>query len=288
MECFVAKECDIKSKQQVKYDEKEYILIIGVTVNHNHFITFHNNSSSIYFEIDDQETKLDPDKMCVTMIPDNPSQLLDNSTLMLFDHCIMVNHDNVLKIYDIDTLQQVDNILVPQTIKAIKLTNHFIILECHIKKDNKINYHYELFNLHFKHLTTINKQIMFIDNSQYKNNFLVFFDDKITTKLDGKYFLYDAEENVYMKIDDAQFNLDNCVIFSSTYNTYNTYNTPNKLNVFSEKNCLDCSICLDTITEIHALVPCGHTSLCTKCFKQNVIKCPICRKNIEKRIKIYK
>lgn len=266
-------------KKTIKYNERDYTMIIGITDQQTNFITLHNNDLSIYFECKGI-VKLEVDQLYVILTHDKPLQLLDKSTLILFDHYIAVNHNNILTIYDANTLQYIENITVSHTIKAIKITNHFIILDCNYVKDNKIIYHYELFNHNFKHINTINKQIMFIDNSQYKNNFLVLFDDKIATKLNGKYFLYDAEENTYLKIDDTQFNLDNCMIFSSTYN---------KLNVFAEKETIDCSICFDIITEYHALVPCGHMSLCTSCYKQqNVIKCPICRKNIEQRIKIYK
>lgn len=52
---------------------------------------------------------------------------------------------------------------------------------------------------------------------------------------------------------------------------------------------LVCIYCMDELTETFALVPCGHTNLCTKCYTdQNLKHCPICRKDINMRIKIYK
>jgi len=49
-----------------------------------------------------------------------------------------------------------------------------------------------------------------------------------------------------------------------------------------------CSICLDPVTEIYALVPCGHTNLCSKCYTHQIYECPICRKDIEMRIKVFR
>jgi hypothetical protein len=55
----------------------------------------------------------------------------------------------------------------------------------------------------------------------------------------------------------------------------------------SKEECT-CTICLERITELYALVPCGHTNLCTECYnKNNIYQCPLCREQIDMRIKIF-
>ena len=46
-----------------------------------------------------------------------------------------------------------------------------------------------------------------------------------------------------------------------------------------------CSICLDKDKSI-AFIPCGHVTCCTDCA-YHVNTCPLCRKGIQNRIKIY-
>ena len=49
-----------------------------------------------------------------------------------------------------------------------------------------------------------------------------------------------------------------------------------------------CTICFERINELYALVPCGHTNLCCGCYnKHNIYNCPLCRENIDMRIKIF-
>jgi hypothetical protein len=50
----------------------------------------------------------------------------------------------------------------------------------------------------------------------------------------------------------------------------------------------ECSICMENIDERIVIIPCGHTSFCSKCIegiKNN--KCPICRYKIDKINKIF-
>lgn len=279
MECFIAKDSNIKKRESVKHNEKEYMMVIGLTRQRKYFVSFHNILSSIYFEFDDK-TELALENLCITLGPDKPLQPLNKPTLMLCEHFVMVNYDNILKVYNNATLEHIENLVIPQTIKAIKITESMIILDCNVKEDNKVYYHYALYTLGLKHINTINKQIIFIDNSQYKNNFLIFSDGKMASQLNSKYLLYDVEEKTYLKVLDIQFNLDNCMILSSK---------TKEVNVVTEKDCFECTFCFYPITETYALVPCGHTSLCTKCYKEHQFsRCLICRRAIEQRIKIYK
>ena len=48
-----------------------------------------------------------------------------------------------------------------------------------------------------------------------------------------------------------------------------------------------CVICFSRTQRKNVLVPCGHTQFCSKCVKENMETCPLCRANIEKVIKIY-
>lgn len=52
---------------------------------------------------------------------------------------------------------------------------------------------------------------------------------------------------------------------------------------------IECVICIEKTDELYALVPCGHTNICTSCYdNQKLSQCPVCRKDISMRIKIYK
>lgn len=46
-----------------------------------------------------------------------------------------------------------------------------------------------------------------------------------------------------------------------------------------------CKICMDDDVSV-VFFPCGHLACCPKCAVA-VDKCPICRKDIEKQVKIY-
>ena len=48
-----------------------------------------------------------------------------------------------------------------------------------------------------------------------------------------------------------------------------------------------CVICFSKTGRKSALVPCGHTQLCSTCMKKNLETCPLCREPIEKVIKLY-
>ena len=52
----------------------------------------------------------------------------------------------------------------------------------------------------------------------------------------------------------------------------------------------DCLICTDKLTERWAIVPCGHTGLCLGCIEQQeqrTRQCPMCRQNIEGKLRIF-
>lgn len=70
----------------------------------------------------------------------------------------------------------------------------------------------------------------------------------------------------------------------------NNINHVNDSNILYNKNDNKaCSVCLDDIDEVYALVPCGHTNICTSCYdNKKLSQCPVCRKDLNMRIKIYK
>jgi baculoviral IAP repeat-containing protein 7/8 len=47
----------------------------------------------------------------------------------------------------------------------------------------------------------------------------------------------------------------------------------------------ECCICLQNVREI-AFVPCGHTLCCRACSKK-LKECPVCRKRVMRRLKIF-
>ena len=54
------------------------------------------------------------------------------------------------------------------------------------------------------------------------------------------------------------------------------------------KNTEECCICIIQYNQKYALVPCGHTQMCFNCYnKLQQKKCPLCKKQIERIIKIY-
>lgn len=66
-------------------------------------------------------------------------------------------------------------------------------------------------------------------------------------------------------------------------------NTDAQNDLFEENKMLreqnQCKICMDNVINI-VFIPCGHISSCGDCAK-SMKKCPICRKNIERKVKTY-
>ncbi len=49
----------------------------------------------------------------------------------------------------------------------------------------------------------------------------------------------------------------------------------------------ECIICLHSNNDKYALVPCGHTNICSNCLNDNIIKCPTCHTTIITKIKLF-
>ena len=47
-----------------------------------------------------------------------------------------------------------------------------------------------------------------------------------------------------------------------------------------------CSICFEPIKHRAGIVPCGHMSFCFRCIS-NITKCPICRRKIQSKIRMF-
>ena len=75
----------------------------------------------------------------------------------------------------------------------------------------------------------------------------------------------------------------NIVTDIETGHNTNTYTDAN-----SENNIYECCICLNKYKNKYVCLPCCHTDLCIKCYNtlENK-KCPICRENIDKCLKIF-
>lgn len=59
-------------------------------------------------------------------------------------------------------------------------------------------------------------------------------------------------------------------------------------DVSVEPNAKDCLICLETIEQRYALLPCGHTQFCKDCInKINNRKCPMCMQIIRSHVKLH-
>lgn len=71
--------------------------------------------------------------------------------------------------------------------------------------------------------------------------------------------------------------------------TENNRLNENMNKIANNKNINDvylCIICLENIKDI-LFTPCNHLLVCNKCISKLGDNCPICRKEIEKKIKIY-
>jgi len=260
--------------------EREYSLVVE-KFNYDYRIIMHNDSASVSYTISyDGDILIEPGMFFVKLTPEQDLYVFDSPIFCIYNNYIMINSGDTMKIYDAETLLHKTNLITQSPIKGIKITNQHIILDCNIKnKNDTIYYQYELYNFKFDHMSTINKKMMFVNNGEYENNFLVLFDDKIGGKVTGKYYLYDADENTYTSICHEKFNLNNGMIYSNTYKL---------LTIIDIRNGFDCAVCFDPLHELHTLVPCGHTNVCTKCYnEQDFVQCPVCRKKINMRIKNY-
>jgi hypothetical protein len=60
-----------------------------------------------------------------------------------------------------------------------------------------------------------------------------------------------------------------------------------KLLQENQKKSNECVVCYDRESNV-ILIPCGHLALCEECSKvSSVSKCPVCRSNIQQRVKVY-
>lgn len=110
-----------------------------------------------------------------------------------------------------------------------------------------------------KHYKVMNKLINFIVSSLYPSEiFMIGINNGFLNKKDiNPEYLLDVE--------------------------YQTSSTSSGSN-----DCLKCVVCFDDITKKKALVPCGHTNVCSTCFEKLKNKsCPTCRKEIIMHIDIY-
>lgn len=125
-----------------------------------------------------------------------------------------------------------------------------------------------IYSVDFEYITTLDGQLECIEqhNIIYKN--------------ERNQFLYNIKTEATMLLEHQTILIDDLVITHGP----KTALTINKL----KKNNNECSICMVILTEKHALVPCGHTNICSECYANlDDHRCPICRTNIANRIKLY-
>jgi len=188
------------------------------------------------------------------------------------DKFVMINDNNKLNIYDCHTLKLIKTLTTKNEITCIRTSKNGLILE-----DSVINNHgsgfqsNDIYNWNLEFIKSISMQIMFSEN-----DFVIAF-----KTWDENYF-YNIKKDTFTKIDGSVIDLKDGII--------HVYTKQNEIKLLKQKaDDIECSICLNNLTETFALVPCGHTNLCTKCYTdQNLKHCPICRKDINMRIKIYK
>lgn len=246
--------------KQIRHEEDEYEFIIEMVDTdklndkdescYQFDITLYNDSANhIKFSFLESVNNVyeKPIDVHLTLKTSMSPYKLTRSILLFFEKYIMINDDNVLNVYN-TSFQQICKIITHRSIKAIKVTNKFIILDCSIEYNNRhIEYYYELYNFCFQRVDSIKKEIRFITNPINSEQFMICVNDDFISKTNGSYVLYETKEEV------------------------------------------ECSICLEPIEEIRALVPCGHTNLCVNCYKQkNIKQCPLCRGNVLMQIKVFK
>ena len=79
---------------------------------------------------------------------------------------------------------------------------------------------------------------------------------------------------------------------TNTSNATNTSNISNTSNTSNSIRIIDCIICMNSVDQIHTLIPCGHTSVCIDCIKvlcktSATKNCPECRSKIVKYQRIF-
>jgi len=194
-----------------------------------------------------------------------------NQKMVFYGNFIMINDNNKLNVYDYQTLKLIKTLTTKNKITRINTYEKYLVLEDSVKNNHDSGFQTnDIYNWKLEFIKSINMQMMFIEN-----------DVIITSSNDGNY-LYNIKKDIYIKIDGNVVDLKDGIV--------HVYTKQCEIKLFKQKaDDTECSICLNNLTETFALVPCGHTNLCTKCYTdQNLKHCPICRKDINMRIKIYK
>lgn len=189
------------------------------------------------------------------------------NTLAIFSYCesyIIIKHSAGITIFNINTTEW------------FELHNVIILNNTLIAKD------------------ALNGKIMLFANDKHKylHNYKDFHycvgkypKNCILTMNENKNELYDVcDQKVIMTIP-VGYTYQDC--FSDTQYIFKN-DLSGLLILYESIEQQNCSICNENIKDKHAIDPCGHTILCVTCYdKLNDKKCPICRKDITKLIKLF-
>lgn len=190
--------------------------------------------------------------------------------MIFYGNYVMINDKNKLNIYNNQTLQLIKTLTTKNKIMRINTYEKYLVLQDGIKNNHGSGFQTnDIYNWNFDFIKSINKEIMFVEQ------------DIIIVHNDGNY-LYNIKKDTFINIDGSVLDLKDGIV--------HVYTKHNEIKLFKQKaDDTECSICLNNLDEVFALVPCGHTNLCTKCYTdKSLLHCPICRKDINMRIKIYK
>jgi hypothetical protein len=63
-------------------------------------------------------------------------------------------------------------------------------------------------------------------------------------------------------------------------------NSAKKIRQYDCDRVRKCIICLDYSEQNYVLIPCGHRVYCDSCINK-IVDCPLCKRSISNRLKIY-
>ena len=128
-----------------------------------------------------------------------------------------------------------------------------------------------LINLQNENITLYAKNKILIQNNKNMNNKVL------------KYKKINDDIRNSMKLNFNYYNQKIAELLCENYNLLK------KIELFLNTNNIDdnylCIICMNDLKEI-ICQPCNHFSLCQNCSKA-INKCPLCRKDIEAKIKVF-
>lgn len=237
---------------------------IRMKINH---MNVYNREDIKYKEFKNKINKLPEDAI-------NMLYISINNPFIFFNDYIFYMEDKSIIIYDID-MKKVKTEKYEHNVFGVCFWDNYFNVTIYDKKSYRESI---IYNLNFNLILKLNISGDINKIVAYDNDLIGIY--QTHTNNEKKYYIYDLKKDKEYPVNGSLVKIKNGII----------HTIDNIGSIILQKIKIDeCHICFNELNENFALVPCGHTNVCSKCYGNNSLKkCPICDKEISMRIKIYK